>query len=421
MSSLHSSIPVVRAPRRAGAAPLIVSLSMLVVVGVFPLGAQVQRVEITRTRTPHAEPADSDVRSLRRYQHQLDSLARMYNEQDDLTMVERRRVEDELGRTIKRLEELSVRMNVDTDRLLGTGDQIRVMMAPQATERAAASMSRALMQVREAEQARPRGWIGLVVQGPGLNPWVEDGQLLVRYFAYPRVISVDPSSPAQRAGVAPNDTLLAYNGVDVSANDISFTRLLVPNAKVNIRIRRDGRVREIPVTVAAAPTRIVQRRDDESRSREWSVATVPEGAAFPRIATAAPFPDGPSRVAMRASVAPMPGLLPAAPAGLPQPMIVLGTGFSNGVAGAQLSTIGQGLAKALGVATGVLVTAAPMGSPAYDSGLMDGDVILKVSGQAVRRVNEVRELVALASENGDHAVELEILRERRALRLSLKW
>ncbi|MEP6991569.1 MAG: PDZ domain-containing protein [bacterium] len=418
MSSLLSSAPAVRVQRRAGRSPLIASLTVLVVVGVFPLDAQVQRVESTRTRPSRAEPADSDVRALRRYQHQLDSLARVYNEHDDLTMAERRRVEEELGRTIQRLEELSSRMHVDTDRLLGPGDQIRVMMAPQASERAAASMSRALMQVREAEQARPRGWIGLVVQGPGLNPWVEDGELLVRYFAYPRVISVDPSSPAQRAGVAPNDTLLAYNGVDVSANDISFTRLLIPNAKVNIRIRRDGRVREIPVTVAAAPTRIVQRRDDESRSREWSVATVPEGAAFPRLAPAAPFPDGPSRVAMRASAAPMAGL---APGGLPQPPFALGTGFSDGVAGAQLSSIGQGLAKALGVATGVLVTAAAMGSPAYDSGLMDGDVILKVSGQAVRRVSEVRELVALASENGDHAVALDILRQRKPLRLSLKW
>jgi hypothetical protein len=53
--------------------------------------------------------------------------------------------------------------------------------------RAAQAMSRQLMQVREVEQAMPRGWLGFVAQGPGLEPRIEGGQLIVRYFSYPRI------------------------------------------------------------------------------------------------------------------------------------------------------------------------------------------------------------------------------------------
>ena len=413
-------------PRRGGHGSLVASLAVLLASGALPLAAQ-QRIEIVRARAPQAEPADSTERQLRRLQRQLDSLARVYNEHDDLTMAERKRVEEDLGRAIKRMTDLSAWMNRSAESMMRPGDQIRIQMAPQTAVRASASMSRAMMQVREAEQATPRGWIGVVPQGPGLTPWVEGGQLLVRYFAYPRVLSVDPSSPAQRAGIVPNDTLVSFNGVDLSENDISLTRLLVPNSRINIRIKRDGKVHEVPVTVAAVPYRIVQRRDDESRLREaWEVAAMPEAPSFPRIVLPTPAPGAPVRVSARSATVPAAPRSPDTPLlpGSIRPSIAFGFGYGNGVnavAGAQLSTISDGLGRALGVSAGVLVTSAPVGSPASESGLVDGDVISKVAGQAVRRVSEVRDLVALAADNGDHAVELEIVRQKKGMKLSLRW
>ena len=420
-----SSRPGVIAPARfGGQAPLLASLAVLIAAGAMPLAAQ-QRIEVMRTRSARAESADSTERQLRKLQRQLDSLTRVYNDHDELTMAERKNLEEELGRTVSRLEEISARMNLARDKMMRAGEQFRIQMAPRMAERAAASMSRALMQVREVEQARPRGWIGLVVQGPGLTPRVEDGELLVRYFAYPRVVSVDPSSPAQRAGLVPNDTLLAYDGVDVSENEISFTRLLRPNARVNIRIRREGKVREVPVTVAAAPSRIVQRRDEETRARApWTVGSMPEAPSFLPSPMRAPSPDAPLRMTMRSAtpaLAPAPPSAPSQTVPFMRPMVAVGFPYGNGVAGAQLSTISEGLGKALGVGSGVLVTSAPAGSPAYESGLVDGDVISKVGGQDVRRVTEVRDLVALAAENGDHAVELELVRQKRPMKLMLKW
>ena len=397
------------APVRRGVhAPLLASLAMLLGSGLVPLPAQQQRIEVTRVRGARLSASDSADRQLRRLQHQIDSLARAYNDHDDLTLVERRRVEEDLDEALGQVAELTARMNTAMARNLGSGEQLRILMTPQAAERTAADMSRALLQVREAEQAAPRGWIGLVVQGPGLLPRIERGELLVRYFAYPRVVSVDPSSPAQRAGLVPNDTLLAYNGVDVSENDISFTRLLRPNTKVNIRFLRDGRVRDVPVTVAAAPMRIVQRRDEDSRSRSLSLGTLADGPSFPRSPLT---PAAPNRAGLRSVASSMTSTVRSL-AGFP---------YENAVAGAQLSTVSGGLGKALGVGSGVLVTSAPVSSPAGQSGLQDGDVITKVAGQAVRRVSDVRDLVALAADNGDHAIDVQVMRQRRTLKLTLKW
>jgi|GEM_PF-3742838 len=403
------------APVRRGVhAPLLASLAMLLGSGLVPLPAQQQRVEVTRVRGARLSASDSADRQLRRLQHQIDSLARAYNDHDDLTLVERRRVEEDLDEALGQVAELTARMNTAMTRNLGSGEQLRILMTPQAAERTAADMSRALLQVREAEQAAPRGWIGLVVQGPGLLPRIERGELLVRYFAYPRVVSVDPSSPAQRAGLVPNDTLLAYNGVDVSENDISFTRLLRPNTKVNIRFLRDGRVRDVPVTVAAAPMRIVQRRDEDSRSRALSLGTLADGPSFPRSPLA---PAAPNRPGLRSVASSMASTVPTAPT-VPS---LAGFPYENAVAGAQLSTVSDGLGKALGVGSGVLVTSAPVSSPAGQSGLQDGDVITKVAGRAVRRVSDVRDLVALAADNGDHAIDIQVMRQRRTLKLTLKW
>ena len=393
----------------SGRTSFVLSLTLLALgAAVMPVAAQ-QRIEITTKRVARSDMSDS-VRKLRRT---LDSLSRVYNDGDQLSVAQRRKVEEDLQRTVERLDELSPR--IFGGMLAPAAASAGIRMGAADAARAAQAMSRALMQVREAEQARPRGWIGFVAQGPGVEPYVEDGQLIVRYFSYPAIISVDPSSPAQRAGITTNDTLLAYDGRDVSENDISLTRLLRPNARVRVRLLRDGRVHEIPVTVAAVPNRIVQRRDVEvgAAREEWDV---PEAPAFPRIAMAPPAAGlrGTARVTLRA---PQPSVAPT-----PQVPVML---FGDAVAGARMTSLTKDLAEAigqaLGVKSGVLVTNAPLGSPASESGLRDGDVIIKVAGQAVRVVSEVRDLVELANNEGARSVEVDIVRQRKAQRISLKW
>jgi S1-C subfamily serine protease len=104
----------------------------------------------------------------------------------------------------------------------------------------------------------------------------------------------------------------------------------------------------------------------------------------------------------------------------PTPGMILSFGF-NSVAGAQLAPLTEGLARSIGVSRGVLVIGAGVGSPAYDSGLRDGDVIVRVGGVPVRTVAELREQVQMAVDNGESRVELDCVREKKPRKVTLRW
>jgi S1-C subfamily serine protease len=93
--------------------------------------------------------------------------------------------------------------------------------------------------------------------------------------------------------------------------------------------------------------------------------------------------------------------------------------FQEGIAGAKVETISEGLGRAVGVASGVLVIRAAPGTPAYESGLRDGDVILSAGGTLV---STVRELRGVLEQEGDEAgVKLVIVRERKQRDVTLRW
>ena len=313
-----------------------------------------------------------------------------------------------LDRAVEQIEQLSMRLaELDVGALVGGGG-VRVQIAPMAGDEARAFMNRALT---ESRGVMPRGWLGIVVSGAAREPRVENGELIIRYLTHPAIISVEPSSPAERAGLTPSDTLIAYNGRDVRNADISITRLLRPNQRVMVRIRRDGHTRDVPVTIADVPSRIMLRREMNVDMAPPRVAVgLPKGVVFPRTPMAPRPPSAMSRAR------PMPPM----PASAPMPAIVYGFGV-NGVAGAQLVAITEGLGRMLGVRRGVLVANAPVGSPAYESGLRDGDVLVKAAGQQLRTVGELRERVAMSADNGEHALVLELVRARRVRSATLRW
>ncbi len=326
----------------------------MVASGIAPAAAQ----QVVIRRPPRAEAGDTSERAFRRLQIRLDSLTHLYNESEDITAAERRRLAEEIARTV-------------ADITSQIGDEIGVRAGEMRMRQPlAAGMPRVMLHANMLPQffTAPRGWIGIVAVGPGMEPRVEGGEWIVRYLSYPRIVSVDPSSPAQRAGLVPNDTLLAYDGSDVRENDISLNRLLRPGAKLNVRIRRDGREREFSVIVAEAPSRIVQRRGDEVRDDHaaYVLSGIPDvPTVFPRMP--AP-PAGPVRASSRMSMAAAPPPVPPMPAATPFVF-----GFSvNGVAGA-------------------------------------------------RSVLEVRQLVGFAYQNGERSVEIDLLRQKKPVKATLRW
>src|SRR5690348_422786 len=324
---------------------LLVSLGVALAAGAVPLAAQ-QRVDVTTRRATRASAAAASAaeQQLRTLERRADSLAWIYNEADELSVAERRRVGEMLDRTVEQIEALSARL-ATMDGADAAGG-VRVRLAPMSGSQAQTFMRKALA---ESKAVMPRGWIGIVVSGPAREPRVENGELIVRYLAHPAIVSVEPSSPAERAGLLPTDTLVAYDGKDVRDSDIAITRLLEPNKRVTVRIRRDGRTLDVPVQIAEAPNRIAWRR-------EMTVEVAPTvplpSVAFPRSPMAALAPMPPA--ATSASI-PEPAAAPAPPA-LPMPRVLFGFGSVSGVAGAQLVPVTEGLGRTLGVRHGVLVT-----------------------------------------------------------------
>jgi len=229
------------------------------------------------------------------------------------------------------------------------------------------------------------GWIGLRTQAPNRQMSV-NGELYVTQFDYPLIVTVDPRSPAEKAGIVAGDVLVAYNGVDVVNHEFNLTTLLKPESKLTVTVRRDGEVKDYQVVVAKAPQRIFDSRTFE--------ALLPAGAM-------AELPDR-GRPGTRVDIAVRPegAFGPAMVAG--SPMFVI---TPNGVLGANLSTVNADLARILNLRAGVLVNDVPEDSPAFRAGLRTGDVITAVGDQAVVSLLELRRALATSRER---AVPLQV-------------
>jgi S1-C subfamily serine protease len=245
--------------------------------------------------------------------------------------------------------------------------------------------------VAVATAFRTRGYLGVTFDGPSMDQ-NSSGERVIRFLQYPRIALVDAGSPAERGGVIQGDTLLAFNGTDVRDNEISLTRLLVPDTKIVMRVRRDGGSRDLKVTVGETPGYYT-----------WRGVPAPAVAAVPPMPVA---PDGrPSRVKTTGEVIVVPA-----------PSVWR---YEEGFGGAQVATISDGLGKALGVNEGVLVIHALPGTPAYRSGLRDGDIIQSVAGRSVVSVRGLQRI--LAESDGAVGVKLTVLKERKQTEITLRW
>lgn len=252
---------------------------------------------------------------------------------------------------------------------------------------------------------RMKGYLGVVFDGTSRDFW-RDNERIVQFYAYPRIALVEPSSPAERAGILQGDTLLAFNGADVREREISLSRLLIPKQKLLVRVRRDGYAKDLHVVVGEAPSYVASR------------APRSPGAATPPVAVGVPAPRVWTGAAGGVAPTPSPATSPEPPGAVgvtPRSVWV----FQEGVAGARVESIGEGLGRALGVQAGVLVLRAAPGTPAHESGLRDGDIIVRAAGRPVNNVSQLRSV--LERQEDASGVRLVIVRERRHREVTLRW
>jgi serine protease Do/serine protease DegQ len=194
--------------------------------------------------------------------------------------------------------------------------------------------------------------MGLSLSGAQIRIVTPEG-VMTSHCEYPMVETVDVGSPAARAGLSAGDTLVAYNGRDVTQSAVNYAELITAGTTVRVRVRRSGKPREVPVVVDA-------RRDEER--------------------------TGPARMIIRG----VPFSSPAIPTSMLNP-----SGVAV-LAGAQFATMDTEFAQSLGLEPGVLVLRVPTGTPAADAGLRSGDVVRAVNGRVVRDVVELRRALATA-------------------------
>lgn len=249
-------------------------------------------------------------------------------------------------------------------------------------------------------QGTSSGWIGVVIT-TGIGQTNSAGSLV--FNDYPVIESIDPGSPAEKAGLQAGDILISLNSQDFRKNPIPLGNLLVPGNRIVFRYKRDDVTKTSTLIVAQRP----------AGTAGHTVLNI--------IGPAAERAEAASRIARtRTQVT----LRERAAAGSPLPHVtvpmIFGAGSPTiGFAGAELTQLNDGLREILKFAgEGLFVINVAIGTPAGASGLKSGDIIIKADREPVQNPGELIRVMRRTTENAMH---LEILRNRKARNITLRW
>jgi predicted metalloprotease with PDZ domain len=96
------------------------------------------------------------------------------------------------------------------------------------------------------QQFEERGWIGIEMDKG-------DGRQVIT--------KVVPDSPAERAGLAAGDAIVAFNGIALAEGEkviyAEMKKALIPGHRVTLSIDRDGAMRDVEVTLSEVPQQLL--------------------------------------------------------------------------------------------------------------------------------------------------------------------
>jgi C-terminal processing protease CtpA/Prc len=278
----------------------------------------------------------------------------------------------------------------------------------------------------EAETAQPRaqrargaapvavphqrtGYMGVNLSASAITTHGRDGQTYWEFEQYPLVESVEPGSPAERAGMRAGDVLMALDNRDLKGSVVPFSQLLVPGKRLSVRVKREGETKSFNLLVDELPVRrivIARQPDPNVEGADPYVEVIPA----PRVRVRPPRTPAPPAT-------PSPAAAPTAP--MPPMIFEWHTNESLPLAGASLVQIKGDLREYFGVERGALITQVAAGTPASRAGLKGGDVIVRAAGNAVRNPHDVQMALEQASEKRVMTVEIVRKKERRTV--TIRW
>ncbi len=263
------------------------------------------------------------------------------------------------------------------------GDLRAELLAQEAQAQAWKSQMDAspLVWSEEMPQGEDSGWLGVETEGVNADR-AKELKLSETRGVY--ISEVEEESPAEKAGLKSGDVVLEFNGEHVEGT-VQFRRLIreIPAGhKVQITVWRDGKSQTLTATLGNV---------EESMERGF-------GQGFGRMT---PMP----------AIAPMPPM-PATPRAfsMTMPNIEIYSRSTTPTIGVSAEDIEGQLGNYFGApdGEGVLVTDVESGSPAEKSGMKAGDVVIKVAGERVRNLNEMRD--RLREKREDKTVPVTVLR-----------
>ena len=259
--------------------------------------------------------------------------------------------------------------------------------------------------VRVQRLSRPAdGYLGVTYSGNQIVVSTGDG-LVAHHADYPVIESVEPGSPAYRAGLEAGDTVIAYNSEDLLRQDIVLSKLLKPGSRLKVTVRRNGSMRDVNVLVGRRP---------ETLGADALQITVPSRSVTV-VAQGTPVAPRPPK-SRDEPAPPQPTVAPTPPA--PAGPVIWGPSATSAIAGAEIVRLNEALGETFGVKAGVLILNVGSGTPAERAGLRGGDVIVSANGNAVAGPQALSLAVRRAR---DRQVSLEIVRKSRKQTIVLRW
>jgi C-terminal processing protease CtpA/Prc len=273
----------------------------------------------------------------------------------------------------------------------------------------------------QARVSAPRGRLGMMYRPTNETVVVTD---------------VLRDSPAERAGLQVGDTITLWNGRRDVATAMG-ERDLQPGDTVRVRVRRGPRREETLAIVAAErPESVVMRRrgDDgedvvvirpEALTRRMRVMSdslmLRADSLHQRIELLMRDSLGPRlRDFERRQLPEIEARFRELEGAFDGEAFMIDLGRRS-VAGAEFAEVNEGLASYFGTDDGVLVLKVAPETPAARAGLQAGDVVVRVDGQEVGAIAELRRAVARAQGRTGRSVRLEVLRKSQRRELEMRW
>ena len=253
--------------------------------------------------------------------------------------------------------------------------------------------------VAQQQRQPSKGWLGVLIT-TGIGETNGRGALIFK--DYPVIESIDPGSPAEKAGLMAGDILISINSQDFKKNPIPMNSLLVPGQRVVFRYKRDNVAKKVAMTVADRPAGTSQRiqlsiiEPLPSAGRRAAI----EGSMLKRAASEMP-------VAPQISIAPL----------------VFATGPTIvAIAGAELTQLNDGLREFANVkGDGIFVVNVTEPSIAANAGLRSGDVVIKIENQLAQNPGQLIRFMEAAQMARTRQVLLQILRKQKEQNITLRW